>query len=173
MNRSPAFIVAVFARGRELGFALFDGAELLRFGVRSIRGARRGATFEKRVADVLDALVRLAGSDARFVLEANPPPSAEKGGLNRALRVAVEVRFDKNAVYGVSLADAKRLFYGCPSATQANLIAAVAERHPACRMPDAPLRPGVKPYGLAAILAVAFAETACRKRDAPHRAFRP
>jgi hypothetical protein len=172
MNRSPASIVAVFARGRELGFALFDGAELLRFGVRSIRGSRRGATFEKRVADVLDALVRFDGSNVWLVVETDPPSAAEKGGLNRALRVAVEVRMDENACHGVSLADAKRLLCGSPSATQADLIATVAERHPVCRMPDAPPRPGVKPYGLAAVLAVALAEASIRRQDASRRTSR-
>lgn len=146
-------LLALLARGREIGFAIFDGRELLRFGVRSVRGSRRGARFVKRVAAVLDGLSRLVGSDVCLVAETNLPASAEKGGLNRALREVIGNRKENHAVRHVSLPEAKRFLCGSPSATQGDLIAVVAERHPICRLPETPKRVGVKPYGVVGVLA--------------------
>ncbi len=101
--------------------------------------------------------MRLAGSDVRLVVERNPPPSAERGGLNRALGVVIKDRVEANGVCRISFAETKRLLCGSASATRADLIAAVAERHPVCRLPETPKRVGVKPYGIVGVLAVALA----------------
>lgn len=156
MKEPSKTIVALFARGREIGFAVLERGELVRYGVKSVKGTRHGSAFNERVKDTLSPL--LAPAEALIVTE-RIPATAKPGALCAAVSRQLERRSN---IRVLSVAEAKKRLCGNGKATHCDLAEAVAERYPILR----PHRMGnvqrVK-YWERVFLAVALADAIRRK----------
>ena len=144
-------IVALFARGRDLSYAVFHEGELVRFGMKSIRGKRRGARFRRAVTDAVAPLLEIASSP---VIVIEPVDDTSRlGALPRTLACLPNHGPRKRGVRFVSLRDAKARWCGNPRATHRELRDAMFSRH-------AVLHACPPSTALGISLAVALGETA-------------
>jgi len=121
-------ILALFARGREIGFVWIDNGELLRYGVKTIKGKRRGPAFYKQIGKSLKGLLEKLGPDGLVVIE-RVDDGGRKGGLAKALPRIVEEFVDKvYPLMSLSLAEVKQSLCGCSKATHLALMETIAQR---------------------------------------------
>ena len=152
MKQPPKIIIALFARGREIGYAVLEGGELTRYGVKTIRGRRKGAAFQRTVEATASSLLADASKDAVNVFEKHDART-RLGGLAQALSRYAE-RWEGRTLL-LSTAQAKAALCGTRKATHAALASATAERYPIIEMGKPPQRH--------AAMAVAFADAAWRR----------
>jgi hypothetical protein len=65
----PTNILALFARGREIGFVWLENGLLYRYGVKTIKGKRSGSAFYKRIGKALKRLLENLRPDGIVVIE--------------------------------------------------------------------------------------------------------
>ncbi len=65
----PTFLLALFARRKEIGFALMDNGEIYRYGVKRIRAKGSGYDFAHAVAKSLWPLLELIATEGVVVIE--------------------------------------------------------------------------------------------------------
>ena len=151
MGKEPATIVALFARGRDLSYAVFHEGVLIRFGMKSIRGKRRGTSFQRAVADAIIPL--LGSSPSPIVVMERSGNESRLGALYRTLSRLQAWGCKKECICLVSLSEAKNRWCGSTRATHDQLQEAVLSRHAA-------LHACPRSTVLGISLAVALGETA-------------
>lgn len=129
MKENPSSLVAFFARGREIGFVIMENRELLRYGVKTIKGKRQGAAFAKRVESALSPLLKIVGPHATIVIE-KTENLKRPGALCQTLSQIANRWEKEKQVYRLSLEEVKQHFCGSRKATNQELVQAIAERHP-------------------------------------------
>lgn len=150
--KQSEIIVALFARGREIGYAALERGVLTRYGTKSIRGSRCGNAFREQVRVALLSLGVV--QDVCTVTER--PSTISKPG---ALCTEVYRRLKRREnVRVLSISEAKRRLCGSGKATHRDLAEVAAERYAILRphLTDHPHR--IK-YWERMFIAVALAET--------------
>ena len=133
MKQPPTPIIAFFARGGGIGFALLDGGELRRYGVKTIEGRRRGAAFTRSIENALSPLLAMLGEGGLIVMERNSPASRRGALCRRMSQIANRWERRGYAVCPLSLSEAKRRMCERPKATHRVLVETIATRHPILR----------------------------------------
>lgn len=153
----PKVILGLFARGREIGYALLvaDTGELVRFGVKTIRGRRKGKEFVRAVEKALAPLIPTADwvvmEDTRLVRQ-------KLGGLCRELTTLAERwKQDKICFRRVALSNAKQFFCADKQTSQRELTSRAEERFPLFIRKRASASPKVF------LLATALAKTSLKR----------
>ena len=125
-------ILALFARDREIGFVWLENGSLYRYGVKTIKGKRRGPGFYGRIGKAVKGLLEDLGPDGVVVVErvdGGGGGGGKQGGLARALpRVVKQFVEDVYPLMSVSLAEVKQSLCGSAKATHLELMEAVAQR---------------------------------------------
>ena len=121
-------ILALFARDREIGFVWLENGSLYRYGVKTIKGKRRGPGFYGRIGKVVKGLLEEMGSDGLVVIE-RIEDGRKHGGLAKALpRIVEQFVEDVYPLMSVSLAEVKQSLCGSANATNLALMEAVAQQ---------------------------------------------
>lgn len=129
-KQPPTPIIALFARSREVGFVIVEHSKLSRYGVKTIKAARRGATFVKAVERTLDPLLETAHPNGLIVVEQNPN-TPQKGMLCRTIyQMSQRWKQKGYPVRFLSLTDIKQYVCETPKATHHKLIETIAQRYP-------------------------------------------
>jgi hypothetical protein len=50
-------LISFYARGREIGYVVMDAGQIVRYGIKTIKGQRRGPDFVRRVKDALASIL--------------------------------------------------------------------------------------------------------------------
>lgn len=174
--KTPTNLIALFARGREIGFVIVDAqGEIYRYGVKAIRGCKFSGT-KPHVAGQPDVV--LFGKVGKTVLQlltlvAEPgvivveriDAGDRYGVLARAIAPVVE-RFASSLfpVMPIGLTEVKRSLCDRPKATLKVLMAAVTQRYPVLWPLIHEKRSHQVKYWQKAILAMALAIAAQEKR---------
>jgi hypothetical protein len=153
-----ATIIAFFARSREIGYVRLEHGQLVRYGVKTIKGARRGIAFTRRVEQALLSIIEAAERPRIMVYERR---GSCQGALGKVVTALANQRKDRHRVRLVSLEEAKQDLCGDSRATHQALIEALTQRHPAL-WPLMARSAKVPPYWTTACLALALAEAAQR-----------
>ncbi|MDA1193011.1 MAG: hypothetical protein O3A46_15155 [Candidatus Poribacteria bacterium] len=125
MSKRIQTTIGLFARGKEIGFAVVVNGEMTRYGVKTVTGKRTGADFRHRIASILDALTE-AESSSWIIL----PDKASPGALSRTVLRWAEAPRNAGHVRRVSMNDVKRLICGDPGATHRALSQTVVATYP-------------------------------------------
>lgn len=131
MTKLSGTLIALFARNRELAYAVFDGTELIRFGIKTIRGRRRGRGFEEAIRRAVAAILR--DVDEPLVVLERADDRRRQGGLPRALPSVIASVIAPRRIRTVRLSDAKRRFCDHPDTTRGELCETISDRHPVLR----------------------------------------
>ena len=158
--KEPDTIVAFFARGQELAYAVLEYGDLVRFGIKTTRGRRSGVAFESVVRRAFISV--LGSSVGSLVVIEHLDGRRQLGGLSRALPRVVASALSGAVVQAARVRDAKRLYCGRDSATHADLRDAVLARHPVLQTCAATTATRV-------CLAVALGETALSRASGDQR----
>ena len=128
LAQKPTNILALFARGREIGFVWLEGGSLYRYGVKTIKGKRRGPAFYKQIGKSLKGLLEKLGPDGMVVIE-RVNDGGRQGGLAKALPRIVEQFVDNvYPLMSLSLSEVKQSLCGSPEATHIKLMETIAQR---------------------------------------------
>lgn len=129
----PTTLIGFFTRGREIGYVVMDNGQLVRYGVKTIKGRRQGPDFVRRVEDALASVLNLAGPHATVVIERRKGNS-HTGALCRVVQRLLKRRAANRrrcyAVRAVSLKEAKQEVCGDGDVTNRELSEAIIKRHP-------------------------------------------
>ena len=127
-NQTAKNIIAIFARGREIGFVVIRGRKLRRWGVKTIRGERRGPAFAKSVEKALSSVLEQVGQTSVVVTERQASP---RGALGRVIPEVLR-RWKKQEIQPryISLSEVKRTLCANEKATHQELVEAVGEKYP-------------------------------------------
>ena len=127
----PTSTVALFARGREIGFVILDGRTITRYGVKTIKGKKQGSDLTRRVERVLAPVLAMAGSHGLIVVERDVNLS-RKGMLCKAVhRLSEQWRRRGYWVASVSWKEVRERLCECREVTQYQVsFAVVYQRHP-------------------------------------------
>lgn len=124
-------IVAFCARGREIGYVLIQYGRIIRYGVKTIKGERRGRQFSQRVERaLLDVLERL--TPPYLVVIEDIPHLPIPGGVNRAIQM-IGAQWKEEHLYKivtVSLHEAKQCVCSDDSVTHPVLAENIVSRYP-------------------------------------------
>jgi len=124
----PTNTLALFARGREIGFVFIDNGELLRYGVKTIKGKRRGPGFYERIGKAIEGLLENLQANGMVVIE-RVDSGGKQGGLAKILPHIVEQFVDKvYPLMSLSLAEVKQRLCGSTKATNRALMETIAQR---------------------------------------------
>ena len=128
MNKST--IIALFARGREIGFVVMHRGKIVRYGVKTITGRRRGRTFVEGIEKALADVLSLAGPQGVIVAETHKL-AHHQGALCRVL-ADIFKRWERRGlgVCYLSLEEVKESLCRNQKATHSELVEAVADRYP-------------------------------------------
>lgn len=126
----PPTTIAFFARGREIGYVRLTNGQLVRYGVKTIKGPRRGSVFTRRVEQALSSVLDTWDTPVMIVLE-RPGTGSTPGALCQAIATLAKrwtgqgykVRF-------LSLDDAKNEVCGDGRVTHRELMEAIVKRYP-------------------------------------------
>ena len=130
MKNVPTTIIAFFARGREIGFVILEEQELVRYGVKTIKGNRQGSAFPTRVETALASFCAMGGS-SRIVVVERPSRSSRTGALCNVIGdLTTHWKRTGFPVYTLSLNEAKRRICGDPKATHRAVLQRMIERYP-------------------------------------------
>lgn len=133
MRNNPTAILALFARGREIGFVIIENGELWRYGVKTIKGKRRGVAFAKRVESAISPLMEAIGPHGVIVIERTESLKRE-GALCHILPQLLKGLTNRGySLHSISLAEVKQRLCDTRKATHRELIEAIAERYPVLR----------------------------------------
>ena len=161
IKQGPTTIVSLFVRGREIGFAVIESGALVRYGIKTIKGRRRGPAFAGRVEKALSPV--LDAPNSRIVIERNSDAS-QQGALVKALPQIVKRLSKKGyALYSLPLREVKKRLCDTPKATHGQLSEVIAAQYPILwpLITGAEIR-GAK-YWEKVFIAVALAEVAMRQ----------
>ncbi|MBI3232087.1 MAG: hypothetical protein HYZ51_03350 [Candidatus Doudnabacteria bacterium] len=123
-------IVAFFARGREIGFVLMDSGQILRYGVKTVKGKKLESNLIQRVENVLATAITSIGTHGAIVVERNNPRSS-KGVLCQALHsLSKRLKRQGYQVLLVSWKEAQQRLCEDEKGTQREIIQAMVERQP-------------------------------------------
>ncbi len=123
-------IVALYGRGREIGFVIFYRDQMMRYGVKTIPGKRRGRGFEKRIEKAVTDVLSLAGWGGVIVAERNRP-TVHQGALRRILpQVLKRVERPGLKTHYLSLDAVKVSLCGNNKAMHQQLVASVGRLYP-------------------------------------------
>ena len=126
--QKPTNILALFARDREIGFVWLENGSLYRYGVKTIKGKRRGPGFYGRIGKVVKGLLEGLGPDGLVVIE-RFDGKGKQGGLAKALpRIVKQFVEDVYPLMSVSLSEVKQSLCGSSGATHLELMEAVAQQ---------------------------------------------
>jgi hypothetical protein len=122
--------LALFARGREIGFVWLENGLLYRYGVKTIKGKRYGRAFYKRIGKSLKRLLENLCPDGMVVIE-RVDNQCKLGELAKALPGIVEQFVgDVYPLISLSLVEVKLRLCGSAKATHLDLIEIIAQREP-------------------------------------------
>jgi len=169
MTHTPTPVLGLFARRKEIGYAVMRGGVLYRYGVMRIRAKGNGHEFAKAVLRSLCKLLTCIGSDGLIVLEQlSPSPKAPKpkADIPRIVKHFVEGVY---VVTEIPLALVKQ--HGCddPNATHHALVEAILPRYPVFSRHLQNAKPYKANYWEKAIIAVGLAEAASLQLQAHRR----
>lgn len=159
MKENPSSLVAFFARGREIGFVVMDNGQLFRYGVKTIKGKRRGVVFTKRIENALSPLLKIVRPHTTIVIE-KTENLKRPGALCRTLSQIVKQWEKEKQVYGLSLEEVKLRLCDTRKATHRELMEEVVERHALFKGLMFNGKAGQRRYWEKVILAMALADTA-------------
>jgi len=126
----PTSIIALFARGREIGFVILENGKIVRYGVKTIKGKKQGSDLTRRVERILAPVLAMAGLHSVIVIERDAELS-RKGALCKAIHhLAGQWRRQNYRVRPVSWAEVVRTLCEGRRATQREVAQAILEQHP-------------------------------------------
>ena len=122
--------IALFARGRELGFVILISGQLQRYGVKTFKGTKQGAVFAQKVRDTIDTLIADDCPDRGIVIERSDD-RLPKGVLCQFIENEAE-QWNQSAekLSLISLHEAKAHLCQTPKATHAQLREAIVRKYP-------------------------------------------
>lgn len=126
----PTSIIVFFARGREIGFVLLDSGQILRYGVKTIKGKKRAPDLIQRVEDILAPALAAIGTHGVIVVERlnNHSP---KGALCQVLHgLSKRWREQGYQVFPVSWKEVQQKLCEGEKGTRREIIQAMVERQP-------------------------------------------
>lgn len=130
MKKNPTTIIAFFGRNREIGYVCMRQGDLVRYGVKTIKGSRRGGAFTRRMEQALLSVMDAAESPRIIVCERRDAHSCQ-GALGQTMTVlARQWKAKRYRVRFVSLEEAKTDICGDGGITHQALIEAMVQRHP-------------------------------------------
>ena len=168
-DRIPTVVVSLFARGCEVGYATMEAGSLAFYGVKTIPGPRRGATFRREVERRLNPIISLAEGGVLVVerIEGSPDLGAlaqTLDGLVRAPRTA-RTRTGRTT-RRMSLGEVKNAVCRYRRASHGELADAVQARFPALRLFGKASGFQATKYRERCLIAVGMAETMRLREDA-------
>ena len=126
--QKPTNILSLFARDREIGFVWLENGSLYRYGVKTIKGKRRGPGFYESIGKAVKGLLEGLGPDGLVVIE-RVDDGRKQGGLTQALpRIVEQFVEDVYPLMSVSLSEVKQSLCGSAKATHLELMEAVAQQ---------------------------------------------
>lgn len=165
MKNDPTTIISFFARGREIGFVVIEGGQVVRYGVKTIKGKRQGSDSIRSVERALWPLIETLESQGMIVVERHSA-SSRTGILCQVMGILAK-RW-KRAGYPtsiVSLETVKRSLCETRKAKHIDILKVMMERYPFFR----PLIPQPKAakakYWKKVLLALALADVVKRRSD--------
>jgi hypothetical protein len=129
---SPTSILALFARGREIGFVILEKGRISRYGVKTVRGKKKQSPdLIRRLNRILAPVLAMAGPHSVIVIERDASPS-RKGVLCRAVhRLSGQWQRRGYKVCSVSWKEIRERLCECREVTQREVSwAVVYQRHP-------------------------------------------
>lgn len=160
MNYMPTNLLALFARRKELGFALMDNGEIYRYGVKRIRAKGSGHVFVEAVVKSFSPLLELMGTEGVVVIEAvsaSRKPPKPKADIPHLVKRFVEGIYP---VMEIPLSDVKRFWCGEPNITHRALALAIVQRYPVLESVISGAKAYKARYWEKAVIAVGLAEVA-------------
>ena len=122
--------IAFFARGREIGYVRLTNGQLVRYGVKTIKGPRRGSAFTQRVEQVLSSVMDRGEVPAEIVVERRGTGS-KHGALCRTIStLAKHWKRGRYRVCSLSLDEVKDKLCDDATVTQHTLAEAIVQRYP-------------------------------------------
>jgi len=131
MNQRPIDILALFARGREIGFVLINNGTVYRYGVKTTKGnKKRGQVFVKCVEKALFPLLETLGDEGVIVIERRE--RLGRGGVAKTTIPHILKRFVKDVypLQEISLSEVKQSICNYKKATHQELIETIVRRYP-------------------------------------------
>jgi len=170
MTHTPSAVLGLFARRKEIGYAIMREGVLYRYGVMRIRAKGNGHEFAKAVLRSLCKLLTCIGSDGLIVLEQlSPSPKAPKPKAD----IPHIVKHFVEGVYGlveIPLAEVKQHWCDDPNGTHDALAEAILPRYPVFSRHLQDAKRYKANYWEKAIIAVGLAEVGVlRSADRKHK----
>lgn len=126
----PASLIALFTRGREIGFVILENGQVVRYGVKTIKGKKQGPGLIRRVERILAPVLVMAGLHSVIVIERDANLS-RKGALCQVVhRLSEQWRCRGYRVSSVSWKEVKEKLCEHSKTTHQEVIQAVVQRQP-------------------------------------------
>lgn len=140
-----------------------EDGEILRYGVKTVKGKRNRPDFAKRVEKALSPLLKAIGTQGLVVVQRGTI-SSKRGALCRTLDKMLKLWKKKGyRLCLISLLEVKRSLCENRKATYGELIKVVAERYPVLWPLSVIRKPEKTKYWGKAMIAMALVETAKRR----------
>ena len=147
-----------------------EDGDIYRYGVKTIRGRRRGSDFQERITNSLLPLFELMGDELTIVIE-RIDKHAKSRGLKAVMSHALKsVARPSDSVVGTELAEVKRSLCGSEKATHQALVETVANRYPMFWPLITHKKSHTAKYWEKALMAVALALAAFEQLEANRKA---
>jgi len=131
MNQRPIDILALFARGREIGFVLINNGTVYRYGVKTIKGnKKRGQVFVKCVEKALFPLLENLETDGAVVIEQRERLGRKNASKTTILHILKRFVEDVYPLQEISLSEVKQSICAYKKATHQELIETIVRRYP-------------------------------------------
>ena len=153
-------IIALFARGKSIGYVNLVNSEIYKYGVKTIREEKKSAVFFERVANSLEDLLETFVQSGVVVIE-RVDDLGRYGALTRAIpHVLKHSVHSGHSLMQISLGSVKQSLCDKKNASHQELIESIVHRYPIFL----PLVKGVTPHKIKywekALMAVGLAEVA-------------
>jgi len=167
MQEKPIKILSLFARGKEIGFVIIEGGEILRYGVKTVKGKRNRPDFAKRVEKTIAPLLEIIDPKGLVVIERCSDVS-KRGALCEAIGKISKLWKERGYILRfISLSEAKKRICGSRKATYRELIEVVVEEYPILRILSLNSKLKKTKYWQKVLIAMALAEGVKRKSTKP------
>jgi len=126
---SPTSLIALYTRGREIGFVILENGKIVRYGVKTIKGKKQRPDLTERIDHILTPVLAIAGPSV-IVIERDATLS-RKGALCKAIHhLAGQWRRRGYQIRPVSWEEVVRTLCEGRRATQREVAQAILEQHP-------------------------------------------
>lgn len=131
MRKRSTFIAAFCARNREIGYVLMSEGRIIRYGVKTIKGKRSGAEFNRHVARGLLSLFERI-TPRRLVVVEDVSHRTKPGAVNQKIQNLRKTwtRTGSYQVKTISLQELKHRLCNDHTVSHRDLVAAVVTRYP-------------------------------------------